>query len=79
MRAGDAMSVVARGARRRFHAPAGAEDEEAHEEVPEDDLNPIFPELKEIVWGFGAFIVLALLMRCALPAPAARAWTPATT
>ena len=45
-----------------FHAPAGAE-EEAHEEVPEDDLNPIFPELKEITWGFGAFIVLAVLMR----------------
>jgi F-type H+-transporting ATPase subunit b len=45
-----------------FLAPAGAE-EEAHEEVPEDDLNPIFPELKEIAWGFGAFIVLAVLMR----------------
>lgn len=49
-----------------FHAPAGAEEEEAHEEVPEDDLNPIFPELKEIAWGFGAFIVLAVLMRWVL-------------
>jgi F-type H+-transporting ATPase subunit b len=48
-----------------FLAPAGAE-EEAHEEVPEDDLNPIFPELKEIAWGFGAFIVLAVLMRWVL-------------
>jgi F-type H+-transporting ATPase subunit b len=58
----------------RFLAPAGAEDEEtteeeatgeeAHEEeVPESDLNPIAPELKELAWGFGAFIVLALLMR----------------
>ena len=48
-----------------FLAPAGAE-EEAHEEVPESDLNPIFPELKEIAWGFGAFIVLAVLMRWVL-------------
>ncbi len=48
-----------------FLAPAGAE-EEAHEEVPEDDLNPIFPELKEIAWGFGAFVVLAVLMRWVL-------------
>jgi F-type H+-transporting ATPase subunit b len=30
---------------------------------PESDLNPIFPELKEVVWGFGAFVVLALAMR----------------
>lgn len=40
----------------------GAEEgEEA--EGPESDLNPIFPEVKEVVWGFGAFIVLALAMR----------------
>lgn len=31
--------------------------------VPPSDLNPIFPELKEVVWGFGAFVVLALVMR----------------
>ncbi|HSP29954.1 MAG TPA: ATP synthase F0 subunit B [Ilumatobacteraceae bacterium] len=30
---------------------------------PESDLNPIFPEVKEVVWGFGAFVVLALAMR----------------
>lgn len=30
---------------------------------PESDLNPIFPELKEVAWGFGAFVVLALAMR----------------
>lgn len=30
---------------------------------PESDLNPIFPELKEVVWGFGAFVVLALALR----------------
>lgn len=40
--------------------------EEAHEEVPETDLNPIFPELKEVVWGFGSFIVFALVLRYAL-------------
>jgi F-type H+-transporting ATPase subunit b len=57
------LTVV--GDRVEFLAPAGAE-EEAHEEVPEDDLNPIFPELKEIAWGFGAFIVLAVLMRWVL-------------
>jgi F-type H+-transporting ATPase subunit b len=40
----------------------GAEEgEEA--EGPESDLNPIFPELKEVVWGFGSFVVLALVMR----------------
>lgn len=39
------------------------EGEEGVEEVPESDLNPIFPELKEIAWGFGSFIVLALAMR----------------
>jgi len=50
----------------QFNAPAGAEEEEAHEEVPESDLNPIFPELKEVAWGFGAFIVLAVLMRWVL-------------
>jgi F-type H+-transporting ATPase subunit b len=32
-------------------------------EGPESDLNPIFPEVKEVVWGFGAFVVLALAMR----------------
>jgi F-type H+-transporting ATPase subunit b len=30
---------------------------------PENDLNPIAPELKEIAWGFGAFVVLALALR----------------
>jgi F-type H+-transporting ATPase subunit b len=31
------------------------------EECPE--LNPIAPEVKEMVWGFGAFIVLLIAMR----------------
>jgi F-type H+-transporting ATPase subunit b len=40
-----------------------AEEEEHAEEGPESDLNPIFPEVKEVVWGFGSFVVLALAMR----------------
>lgn len=42
---------------------AEGEDGGAEPTEPPDDLNPIFPELKEVAWGFGAFIVLALLMR----------------
>lgn len=38
-------------------------EEGSEAEGPENDLNPIFPEVKEIVWGFGAFVVLALAMR----------------
>ena len=39
-----------------------AEDE--HEvALPDKDLNPIFPEVKEILWGFGSFVVFAILMR----------------
>lgn len=46
-------------------AVADAEGHEATEghAVPEEDLNPIFPEVKEILWGFGSFVVLAVLMR----------------
>jgi F-type H+-transporting ATPase subunit b len=42
-----------------------ADDHDATEgpAVPEEDLNPIFPEVKEVLWGFGSFVVLALLMR----------------
>ena len=43
-------------------------DEAGTEEAagPEKDLNPIFPELKEVVWGFGSFVVLALVLRLGL-------------
>jgi F-type H+-transporting ATPase subunit b len=40
-----------------------AAEEGTEAEGPESDLNPIFPELKEVAWGFGAFVVLALVMR----------------
>ena len=32
-------------------------------EVPEDDVNPIAPEPKEVIWGFGAFVVFAVALR----------------
>lgn len=40
-------------------------EEEAGEEVAEGP-GPIVPELKELYWGAGAFIVMALLMRFVL-------------
>ncbi len=35
-------------------------------EVPENDLNPIAPEMKELAWGFGSFIVMFLVLRYVL-------------
>lgn len=45
-----------------FPLEAGVESEEPCETGP----SPIAPEIKEIAWGSGAFIVLALLMRFVL-------------
>ena len=43
------------------------EEGEAHSEVaPKDGPSPIAPELKELAWGAGAFIVFAVLMRLVL-------------
>lgn len=43
---------------------ADEEENGEHTEYdPANDLNPIAPEMKEMVWGFGAFVVLALAMR----------------
>jgi F-type H+-transporting ATPase subunit b len=71
-----AVTVIGERVEVRLVAPAGtdedgegeetASEEEAHEEVPESDLNPIAPEPKELLWGFGSFVVLALLMRYVL-------------
>jgi F-type H+-transporting ATPase subunit b len=44
-------------------AEEGEGGEEHHAELPEEDLNPIFPEVKEILWGFGSFVVFAILLR----------------
>lgn len=35
-------------------------------EVAENQLNPIAPELKEVAWGFGSFVVLAVVLRYVL-------------
>ena len=35
-------------------------------EAPADDLNPIALEMKELVWGFGAFVVFAVVLRYAI-------------
>jgi F-type H+-transporting ATPase subunit b len=35
-------------------------------EAPESDLNPIFPEAKEFIWGMGSFFVMFLVLRYAL-------------
>ncbi len=54
---------VVRAADEEDHAEEGTE---AGHDVPEKDLNPIFPEVKEVVWGFGSFVVLALALRLVL-------------
>jgi F-type H+-transporting ATPase subunit b len=44
-----------------------AEEGEAHSDVePKDGPSPIAPEPKELIWGAGAFIVFAVLMRLVL-------------
>lgn len=53
------------------HAETGAEDSQQAEdaqgaEEAETQLNPIAPEVKEMLWGFGSFVVLAVLMRYVL-------------
>ncbi|HEX4982234.1 MAG TPA: ATP synthase F0 subunit B [Ilumatobacteraceae bacterium] len=44
-----------------------SDESEAHSDVePKDGPSPIAPELKELVWGAGAFVVFAVLMRLVL-------------
>jgi len=69
-------AVVTRGAQIEIKLVAGAEGDEEHhldcefpehneagEEICGEGPSPIAPELKELAWGAGAFILLALLMR----------------
>lgn len=68
-------AVVTRGAHLEIEFVAAEEGEEnglecefpetndAGEEICGDGPSPIAPELKELAWGAGAFIVFALLMR----------------
>ena len=44
-----------------------SDESEAHSDVePKDGPSPILPEPKELVWGAGAFVVFAVLMRLVL-------------
>jgi F-type H+-transporting ATPase subunit b len=38
----------------------------AEKEIPENDLNPIAPEMKEFVWGMGSFFVMFIILRYVL-------------
>lgn len=38
----------------------------ADKPLPENDLNPIALEMKELLWGFGSFVVFAVLLRYAI-------------
>ena len=53
----DAVSVVF------VSVEDGGEEEAAENQPAETDLNPIAPEPKEMLWGFGSFVVFAVLMR----------------
>lgn len=46
--------------------PRAEEGEEEEAELAESEIIPIAPEPKEMLWGFGSFVVLALLMRYVL-------------
>ena len=46
-----------------FPQSAGEESEAHAEETLDEGPSPIAPELKELLWGFGAFAVFLILMR----------------
>ncbi len=47
----------------RIVLPHAAEEEEGHSAVEIKEASPIAPELKELAWGGGSFVVFFLLMR----------------
>lgn len=55
-RSGDALEA-------RLVLPHAAEEEEGHSAVEIKEASPIAPELKELAWGGGSFVVFFLLMR----------------
>lgn len=59
---GDSLEVSFLGADFVEQAYVAAEEKE----VPENDLNPIAPEMKEFAWGMGAFAVMAIVLRYVL-------------
>jgi F-type H+-transporting ATPase subunit b len=60
---GASLEVTFLGDHLAGQALVAAEEEKA---APESDLNPIAPEAKEFIWGFGSFLVLFLVMRYVL-------------
>ena len=56
--AGHPVVVLAQG-----EEPATTEGSGTTEEQLDEGPSPIAPELKELLWGAGAFIVLAILVR----------------
>lgn len=42
---------------------AHASEGETHTEAPDEGPSPITPEVKELLWGLGAFVVFLVLMR----------------
>jgi F-type H+-transporting ATPase subunit b len=56
---GESLEVSFLGDHQFVEALVAAEEKE----VPENDLNPIAIELKELAWGFGSFVVMALVLR----------------
>jgi len=59
---GESLEVSFLGGHQVVEALVAADDKE----VPENDLNPIAIEMKELAWGFGAFAVMALIFRYVL-------------
>lgn len=56
---GESLEVTFLGDSHFVEALVSAEDKEA----PENDLNPLAVEMKELAWGFGSFVVMALILR----------------
>jgi F-type H+-transporting ATPase subunit b len=56
---GESLEVSFLGDSHFVEALVSAEEKE----VPENDLNPIAIEMKELAWGFGSFAVMALILR----------------
>ncbi len=59
--------IIQRGASTEVVIAANDGTSESHAEVePRDGPNPIVPEIKELAWGGGAFLVFLVLMRLVL-------------
>lgn len=59
---GESLEVTFLGDSQFVEALVSADEKE----VPENDLNPLAIEMNELAWGFGSFIVMALVLRYVL-------------